>query len=321
MRTLDLAAAAFFVECALAAGCVAQTSPMPASGSSGVSAVRGPSVLTRLHLSIDDTSFGKLGGDGPARPAREEPMPRDHGRSGPGGGMFAWMFRRTAGTSDAAASEPFTIAGADLYRMSCQSCHGPDGQGSAPEINSLVGPVRGTSLALLVQQMREHDRPVDESFLRGVAEGAGADLRQRLREGGQKMPSFTYLSAPEVGALVGYLQRMVDIPDAPASDPPLTISAARAGEDVVKGTCHVCHDATGPGRHAMMMQGATPSLAAMATEETLEGLVAKVREGITPPMMGMMMSGGASKMPKLPYLTPQELAAAMRYLRAYPPEG
>ncbi len=131
------------------------------------------------------------------------------------------------------------------------------------------------------------------------------------------MPSFTHLNDQEVAALIGYLKRMVWFPDTRASDDLLALSTGRVGEHVVKGTCHTCHDATGPGRHAMMMRGIIPSLASMPEEESFDDLVGKVRQGISPPMM---MATGPSKMPKLPYLTPQELAAGIVYLRDYPPQ-
>jgi mono/diheme cytochrome c family protein len=260
--------------------------------SSQVTAVRGPSVLSRFGLSVDTTRFGQLGGTmPPPATSRQEPMP----------------------------AQLFAFTGADLYRVSCQSCHGPDGNGAPPEVNSLIGPVQGTSAALLTERMRRGSHPVDPSFLQSMAAGAEHDLRQRLREGGKKMPSFAHLTDRDVDALIADLQRMVGIPEAARSERQLTLATARVGELVVKGTCHICHDATGPGRQAMMMQRVIPSLASMPEEESVDQLVAKVRQGIAPPMM-MMMRARPSQMPKLPYLTGQELAAAMLYIKEYPPQ-
>jgi mono/diheme cytochrome c family protein len=313
------------VALAVTGGCSAQTSATSASTpDAAVSAVHGPSVLKTLGLSVEATNFGKLGGSEAAPPTqRIEPMTAVGQDRRFGHGMFSWFFDRSNRPEAGGRTPAFRLTGADLYRMSCQSCHGPTGAGSPPEILSLTGPVQGTSLALLVQEMKAHDRPVDIPFLRGVVGGAEHDLRQRLTAGGQKMPPFAYLTDQEVDALVGYMQRMVKNPDAPASNPLLTLSTARVGEDVVKGTCHTCHDATGPGRRAMMMQGVIPSLASMPEEEAFNDIVAKVRDGVAPPMMMMMMmmSTGPAKMPKLPFLTPQELAAAMVYLRDYPPQN
>ena len=236
-------------------------------------------------------------------------MPGLPAARGMGRGMFGRLFGQRR------AAQPFAFTGSDLYRVSCQSCHGPDGNGAPPEVNSLRGPVQGTSPALLIQRMRNASHPVDSSFLQSVAADAEHDLRQRVREGGKKMPAFAYLTDRDVDALVADLQRMVAIPEAAPSDRRLTLAAARVGELVVKGTCHICHDATGPGRQTMMMQGGIPSLARMPEEESFGQLVAKVRQGIAPPMM--MMGTGPSQMPKLPYLTEEELAAAMLYMSDY----
>jgi mono/diheme cytochrome c family protein len=280
-----------------------------------VTPVRGPSVLSKFGLSVAVTRFGQLGGTAPAgATSRQEPMPDLSAGRGAGGGMFAGFFHRRQAVT---AGQPFVLTGADLYRLSCRSCHGPDGNGAPPEINSLLEPVQGTSAALLTERMRKGSHPVDPSFLQTVAAGAEQDLRQRLREGGKRMPSFAHLSESDADALIGHLQRMVGIPEAARPERRLTLAAARVGELVVKGTCHICHDATGPGRHLMMMQEAIPSLASMPQGESLEQLIAKVRQGVAPTMM---MRTGPSQMPELPYLTAQELAAAMLYVREYSPQ-
>ena len=137
------------------------------------------------------------------------------------------------------------------------------------------------------------------------------------------MPAFEHLDDSEVAALVAFLQQLVGIPEARTVEGPiLSLSVARVGEQVVKGTCHICHDATGPGRHAMMMTVSIPSLASMPVEQSFDDFVAKVRDGVSPPMTMMMrmMRGGKAKMPEFPYLTPQELAAATIYLTEAPPE-
>lgn len=303
-----------------AAGCTQMPASQPAATPAGdrtVTPVQGPSVLKKLGLSVDGTKFGKLGGLAAAPgTGREEPMPPLAG-AGSGQGMFSRLLGRSRATS--AEAPPFVVTGGDLYRLSCQSCHGPRGAGSPPEINSLISPVQGTSTELLVQRMRQAGRPVDTAFLQSVTADAMKDLKQRIDQGGEKMPAFDYLSAKEVDALVAYLQRMVGTPEAPASDSRLTLPADAVGELVVKGTCHTCHDATGPGRRGMMMmQGVAPSLASMPGQETFEDVVNKVRNGVAPSMM-MMMSAGPSKMPKLPYITREEVAAAMLYLMRYPP--
>lgn len=84
----------------------------------------------------------------------------------------------------------------------------------------------------------------------------------------------------------------------------------------MKGTCHVCHDATGPGSgHMMMMRGTIPSLASFPEEKSPDDLIRKVRYGASG-MMGMM---GGGRMPTFRYLTEEEIVAAYLYLANYPP--
>jgi mono/diheme cytochrome c family protein len=293
---------------------LSRTPAAAAADADAIPAARGPSLLNTLGLQLEASKFGQVGGSAPIeKAAGQEPMPPVASPRGFGRGMFSWFFG-PSGTGEAQA-QPFVLTGADLYRINCQSCHGPDGAGAPPEINSLVDPVRGTSIDLLVRRMQQESHPVDVPFLKDIASGALSDLRERLRQ----MPSFSYLTDDQVDALVGYLQRMCGVPEAPASGQQVPLSAAAVGGMVVNGTCHICHDATGPGRHAMMMQGSVPSLASMPEEEAFGDFVAKVRDGVAPRMM--MMSTGPSRMPTLAYLTKEELAAALLYLRTNPPES
>ncbi|MBI4486259.1 MAG: cytochrome c [Acidobacteria bacterium] len=292
LRAMALAATALPV-----LGCGAPGPAVPADVS-GVTPVAGESWVKRLGLAVEDTALGRMGGRAPAPPSqRREP--------------------------DLATQpqQPFTLAGGDLYRLNCQSCHGPDGTGSLPEINSLIGPVQGTSAAWLVRQFNEKGRAVDEAFLKEVAASAEGDLRTRLRNGGQKMPPFDHLHADEVDALVGHLEKLAHVPDTDATDRLVSEPAARVGEHLVKGTCRVCHDATGPGvgrmRGRMMMRSNIPSLASLGAEASVGEVIAKVRDGSSRFMMPMM---GPPRMPVFSYLTPAEISAALVYLAAFPPQ-
>jgi mono/diheme cytochrome c family protein len=146
-------------------------------------------------------------------------------------------------------------------------------------------------------------------------------LRKRLADGGEKMPPFKDLRDDETGALVGYLERLAKLPEAPAERSLVPEPSVRVGEQVVTGTCHICHDASGPdpGRMAVMMSGNVPPLSSLTDDYSIDEVIAKVREGRSG-MGGMMMMMREPKMPRLPYLTPQEVTAAMRYLMAVPPQ-
>lgn len=260
--------------------------------------VEGPSWLKHLGLVMPDTHMGQMGGSGLApNTARREPA--------------IWQQPESQ-----ALKAVFHLSGADLYRINCRSCHGPDGKGAPPEIHSLMGPVQGTSAAFIERRMEARGAPISKEIAAQMAEEADKALRDRLEKGGEKMPPFSYLRPEEVAALLSYLDQLAGVP---AKRPVGTVdeSAAHIGEEVAKGTCHTCHDATGPGGGGMMMmmRGITPSLASFPYDYSLGQVVRQVHFGTR-----MMMMGG-NRMPPLPYFTEPEIAAAYLYLQAYPPRS
>jgi mono/diheme cytochrome c family protein len=285
-----------------------------------VTPVSGKSWLQHLGLSLDQTRMGRMGGaSSPSSSARREPMPQvGRSSSGPLGVLLRRFYAvlPDEGKAVKALNEPFVLGGADLYRLNCQSCHGPDGAGSPPEINSLIGPVQGTSPTLIRRRMKERGHPIDEAFARQLAAEGDKPLRERLVNGGEKMPAFKHLEGKEVDALLGYLKSLAGVPEERNADLRVTQSVARVGEHLVKGTCHLCHDATGPGSgHRMMMQGIIPSLASFPEQKSPSDVSHKVLQGDS----GMMGMRGGGRMPVFPYLTEEEVAAAYVYLASYPP--
>ena len=98
------------------------------------------------------------------------------------------------------------------------------------------------------------------------------------------------------------------------------MSLDRVGEFVVKGTCHICHDATGarPTSTAILMQGRVPSLASVLSDKPIADFVAKVRTGGLV-LMGNPVYPHRGRMPVFYYLSDTEIAAAYKYLGAHPP--
>lgn len=226
------------------------------------------------------------------------------------------------GVDDKAAGEslnaPFTLVGQDLYRLACQACHGPDGRGAPPGIHSLLDPVRATSPSLLEARQREQGRRLPPGMAKQLAAEAEKSLRDRLAHGGEKMPAvFPHLAGQEVVALVDYLKALAGVPEAEPS-PRVPESVVRVGEHLVKGTCHICHPAVGPGASHMMMsaRGVIPSLASMPEHMSPSGVLGKVRAG----GQGGMMMSRLSRMPVFRYLTDEEVVAAYLYLSRYPPQ-
>lgn len=296
----------------------------PASSPSqpfAVTSVAGPSVIARLGLSLENTRFGQSGGSGaPLETARSEPPLAGQSRSprGPMGGLIREFFSRFRNNEDATGilDQPFVLTGADLYRLNCQSCHGPDGAGAPPEIPSYLDAVRGSSPTLIRKRLEARGTPVSPDFVAELASGGEKDLTDRLRQGGKNMPAFQHLAGREVDALLHYLKQQAGVPEATGPSLEVDESVARVGEHLVKGTCHVCHDATGPGSgHMMMMRGTIPSLASFPGEKSPDDLVRKVRSGASG-TMGMM---GGGRMPTFPYLTEEEIVAAYLYLANHPP--
>ena len=211
--------------------------------------------------------------------------------------------------------QQFFLAGSDLYRLDCRSCHGPNGDGKPPEINSLIGPFQGISPALLEKRMKELGRPIGAKLAKDLAAQAEENIRQRLQNGGKKMPPFKHLDREEVNALLKYLKAHVGDPESQGKEDLVMQSVSRVGEHLVKGTCRICHDATGPGVGRMgMMQGIIPSLASFPVEQSMQSIVWQVELG----SRTMMMMGG-QRMPAYPYITAEEAGAAYLYLIQYPP--
>lgn len=151
-------------------------------------------------------------------------------------------------------------------------------------------------------------------------------LRARLAKGGvtpklpylETMPPFAYLSEQEIVALADYLKQLGGVASTGTAVHKVNQSAMRIGEQVVRGTCRICHDATGmSGGHVMMMAGLVPALGNLPEQMSLDGVVHKVRHGWTS-MVGMARP--ASRMPIFGYLSDEEVAAAYLYLAYLPPQ-
>ncbi len=269
--------------------------PRVVTASYSVTPVSGPSRIHQLGLTFDDTALGRAGRFG--TPADALPLQGHEG------------------------SDPFELSGADLYRLDCRSCHEDTGQGVPPEIHSVVPTVRGASPAWLAEDFKQRGFPVNDKFLASVASGAEHDLRDRLLHGGKEMPPFAHLQGPEVDVLLGYLRTLAQVPDAPKTTVLVREDIARVGEHVVKGTCHTCHDATGPDVDAAgLAAGEIPPLASFPRKFSIMQVMHKVREGrrIT---VGLVSPNDHGRMPVFSYLTPAEVQAAYLYLSLYPPKG
>ena len=264
-----------------------------------VTPVAGPSWLSRLRVPAGESGLGRSGATyGPPpdqRPAPSPSIPLQIGR-------------------------PVVLTGADLYRLNCQSCHRAAGTGSMPEIKSVFAAVQGSSLELVRQHLRQEGKPAGGADARTQATRAKAALFDRIKKGGQRMPAFPHLQEADVAALYAYLTELVGTPDA-AAESRRTVSWARLGEHVVKGTCHICHDAVGlrPSDQALA-KGTIPAFNVLLQEKPVTDFLIKVRQGaaVTTADPALHYRG---RMPVFPFLRDLDVAAAYMFLVDYPPQA
>jgi mono/diheme cytochrome c family protein len=262
--------------------------------------VTGPSNFHRLGLTFESSSMGRTGLWGPP-PSSAEGPPVD----------FVYLEGLTRAV---------VLTGADLYRLECRPCHNADGNGTPPEIPAISGPVQATSATLMERRMRERGRPISAAFARELASGSEKDLLDRLKNGGQKMPSFSFLTDSEIRALIGYLYVLAGVSGS-RKTATVTEPAARVGELIVRGTCHICHDATGPWPDPEeLLQGSIPPIAGFTAKKTMPEFIWKVRLG-APVVMGSLQLPYRGRMPVFDYLSDDEVASVYLYLIHHPPQN
>lgn len=261
----------------------------------GIAADLGPSWLKHLGLTVARSHMGQMGGTAPAASSANlnSVMQR-----------FLATFRSDPEKAAAILQETFPVTGADLYRWNCQGCHGPEGKGADPEINSVIGPVQGTSAKLTRDRMEARGIEADDDMVNQMSELAATSLRDRLLHGGKNMPAFAHLRPDETEALVGYLEKLAGVPPTKREGLVVQESASRVGEHIIRGTCHTCHDATGPGNG--LTHADIPSLASIPGNHSLSGVIHQVQYGSSP----LMKLTGADVMPSFQYLNNDEAAAA-----------
>jgi hypothetical protein len=134
------------------------------------------------------------------------------------------------------------------------------------------------------------------------------------------MPPLAHLQDGDFDAIYVYLTQLAGTPDAsPQSS--RTVSWARLGEHVIKGTCHICHDAVGPRPTGQtLLQGTIPPFTTLLEDKPVVDFVTKVRSG-APVMMGDPAFHYRGRMPVFSYLKDVEVAAAYMFLVDYPPQA
>jgi mono/diheme cytochrome c family protein len=265
-----------------------------------VTPVKGPSWLNRLGLTYRETSLGR-GAATYGPPPTERPAPPSAAPLPVGG--------------------PVMLSGGDLYRLNCQACHRAEGTGVLPEIKSVLGLVEGTSLELVRQHLKKEGTAAPQSTARAEAARARTDLYQRIQKGGQRMPPLPHLQEAEINAIYAYLTKLAGTPDAPPQSRHTT-SWPRLGEHVVKGTCHICHDAVGPrpSGEALLVKGTIPPFTTLLEDKPVADFVSKVRRG-APVTTRDPVFHYRGRMPVFSYLREAEVAAAYMFLADYPPQA
>jgi len=288
---------AFLLNGSLVSGQQTRPKPQPVervrATTDTVTPVEGPSTLRRLGLTIEQTSIGSA----------------------------SWVRGSAPSPAAAASNRPRTFTGADIFRVSCQPCHTADGSGALPEVHSLLYPVQSASVTWLTDNAKAAGRPVDAAAIRRQAVEAEAALRKRLRTGGHNMPSFAHLSDDEINVLRPYLDQLAGVRGAGGRQRQIAEPPARVGELVVKGTCHICHDATNTtSTPATALNGVIPSLASIAQQKTQAQVAGKLRQGALVPLHAGGQPLRQGRMPVLGYLSDADVASVYGYLIAYPPK-
>jgi mono/diheme cytochrome c family protein len=271
-----------------------------------ITAVAGESWLSHLHRSFNETSMGKTWDVGPSAPMPwEDPS--------------HWQPELTPGF----ATNIVDLHGLDLYRLNCQGCHGGSGAGAPPEINSVINPVRATSVALILERTKKTGQETSRADAEVLAKQASILLNERFHKGGQNMPAFPQLSGAEIRSIIAYLEQLSEVPGAEKNQIAIKESPYRVGELIVKSTCHICHSAAGPDpTPQQLMQGAFPPLSTLATRTNLSDFIRKVTYG-APIVMGAppfsYRDSYRGRMPVFRYLSQDEAADAYLYLTLYPP--
>src|SRR5271165_5430103 len=287
----------------------AQTNPSSApmhnevgSKDIAVTAVTGESWLTHLNRPFGETSMGRTGRLGPPAPAPAEEAAR-------------WL----PASSSNVTTQVVTLHGSDLYRLNCQGCHGESGQGAPPEINSVINPVRSTSVALVMERMKTVGMDMSRADAAKLAQQSNTALLQRLHNGGQDMPAFPHLNETEIRSLVAYLKQLAGVPGAGSEQLAVGESSLRIGEHIVKSTCHTCHSASGADPEPQQIwDGEIPPLSTLAARKSQPEFIRKVTHG-APILMGTPPMLYRGRMPVFYYLSEQEAADVYLYLTLRPP--
>src|SRR5271157_395923 len=267
-----------------------------------VTAVSGESWLLHLNRSFNDTSMGKTGHLGPPAPE-------------PGETASPWQ----PDSASSVTSQTVTLHGSDLYRLNCQGCHGESGQGAPPEINSIINPVRATSVTLVMARMKTAGMDIRRADAVKLAQESNTALLQRLHNGGESMPPFPHLNEAEVRSLFAYLKQLAGIPGAEGEQVAVKESPVRVGEHIVKSTCHTCHSAIGSDPDPQQLwEGAIPPLSVLTTRKSRPEFIRKVTHG-APVLMGAQPALYRGRMPVFYYLSQDEAADVYLYLTRYVP--
>jgi mono/diheme cytochrome c family protein len=272
-----------------------------------VTAVEGESWIRHLRKSFNDTSMGRTWDLGPPP---SMPVEESH----------RWQLELSPGY----AKQTVSLHGSDLYRLNCQGCHGGTGGGAPPEINSVINPVRATSVAVILERTRKTGQEMSRADAAVLARQAKVLLMQRLHKGGEAMPPFPQLDELEIRSIVAYLEQLSDIPGAARNQVAVKVSPYRVGEQIVKSTCHICHSAAGPNPDPQqLLDGAIPPLSTLTTRTSLPEFVRKVTDG-APVIMGSSPFSYRDfyrgRMPVFRYLSEDEASDAYLYLTVYLPQ-
>lgn len=245
--------------------------------------------------------------------------------------LFATTFAlQTHAATPSSASAPDSLtAGRTVYEQHCAACHGLTGDGNGPAAVWLYPKPRDFSAGLFkIKSTLGQALPTDEDLIQSVTRGLA----------GSSMPSFSYLTQPELRDVVQYVKHLtaatnaagqlenrftaatgtpaptVEIPPEPA----ISVQELTLGRDVYKKmSCALCHGETGAGDGTQV-----PSLkdAAGLPIQPRDFNTGLFRGGHTGRDLYLRINIGLPGTPMIPYgddqMKPEERWAVVHYVQS-----
>ena len=221
----------------------------------------------------------------------------------------------SAATTAAGAAE---LTGASLYQVSCASCHGANGQGSAfkDKDQTISVPSLGWDDLNTMYQTKPSRGTVEQQLALAITKGQdeqGEDMSEM-------MPRWSSLSQAQVDGLVQYIKTGVAAKD---TAPTLTTAALNLkGEQLYLAACASCHGKDGAGE-TFKRSGNTISPPALRWSELTQMYSAMPSRGTAEQQFALAVTQGQDEegndlnpmMPRWSFLSQAQVDSLAQYVK------